>query len=131
MDKPVRTNKLVPASQTIGAVPSEALHPLMHSLLTFGLVHRVEDADDGHHWQLTDAAEQRLDHLTAPLDRSAAVLAYLDHWCARCRQQRLTHLIDGRYLCPDCERLEREPAMQATARPERRWERPLRSHRAL
>jgi hypothetical protein len=131
MEEQVRPSKLVPAAGITDTFPAEAFHPLMHSLLTFGLVRRVEDADGSHHWQLAEAAEKRLDQLSEPLDRSTAKLAYLDHWCASCRQQRLTHLCDGRYLCPDCERTESEhETVETNVKLPHRWERPMRPRRS-
>jgi hypothetical protein len=131
MDEPVRPNKLVPAAGITNVFPAEAFHPLMHSLLSFGLVRRVEETDGSHRWQLVEAAEARLDQLSASLDRSTAKLAYLDHWCARCRQQRLTHLCDGRYLCPDCERIESDrPAGETNVGPPHRWDKPMRPRRS-
>jgi hypothetical protein len=131
MDEPFRTNKLVPVAKPQGdTLASEAFHPLMHSLLTFGLVTRVEGEDGTHHWRLIDAAEKRLDQLSASLNRPRSALAYLDHWCASCREQRLTHLVDGRYLCPDCERLEGDPQVEPTERPPRRGVRVLRPRKS-
>jgi len=86
--------------------PAEALNPLLRGLLGWGLVERVEGEDGTHHWELTSEAQQRLDDLTPERRRAVTRLAYLDHWCARCRQQRLTHLRDGRFVCPDCEQIE-------------------------
>jgi len=88
--------------------PVEAFNPLLRSLLSWGLVERVELEGGPHRWELTDVAQQRLDDLTPERRRAATTLAYLDHWCGSCRQQRLTHLVDGRFICVECQRLEAE-----------------------
>lgn len=85
------------------AYPIEAFNPILRSLISWGLVERVEMENGSHHWELTTAAQKRLDDLTPARKRASATLAYLDHWCSSCRRQRLTHLVDGRYLCPACE----------------------------
>lgn len=93
--------------------PVEAFNPLLRGLLGWGLIERVELEDGTHRWDLTDTAQQRLDELTPERRRAATTLAYLDHSCSRCRQQRLTHLVEGRYICVDCQRIEDEaPAQQ-------------------
>ncbi len=86
--------------------PVEAFNPLLRSLLGWGLIHRVDLEDGAHRWEPSDLAQQRLDDLTPERQRAATTLAYLDHWCSICRQQRLTHLVDGRYVCVECERTE-------------------------
>ena len=86
--------------------PSDAFNPLLRSLLTWGLVERSEDDGGRPRWQLTAAAQERLEALNPRARKAATSLAYLDHWCSRCRQQRLTHLRDGRYLCQECEQME-------------------------
>lgn len=96
-------------------IPVDAFNPLLRSLLSWDLVHREELADGTHRWELTEAAQRQLDALTPARRRAAPSLAYLDHWCARCRQHRLTHLREGRFLCEECERLEAIGG-QATAR---------------
>ncbi|MDA8037652.1 MAG: hypothetical protein M0Z69_00535, partial [Actinomycetota bacterium] len=99
------TDKL-PGPVRKNVIPVDAFNPLLRSLLTWDLVQRVEDEAGASRWELTAAAQQRLEQLNPSARRPATSLAYLDHWCARCRQQRLTHLRDGRYLCEDCERIE-------------------------
>jgi ribosomal protein L37AE/L43A len=94
----------------------EKFNPLLRSLLTWDLVERVETDDGTHRWELTDAAQRQLDQLTPPRQRAVTALAYLDHCCANCRQQHLTHLRDGRYLCEECERLEAVGPAQEPAR---------------
>jgi hypothetical protein len=96
----------LPLAVRRSALPVDVFNPLLRSLLSWDLVHRV-DCDDGtHDWRLTDATQRQLDELTPPRRRDSGSLVYLDHWCARCRQQRLTHLLDGRYLCEECEQIE-------------------------
>ncbi|MHB1987085.1 MAG: hypothetical protein ACYCSF_03745 [Acidimicrobiales bacterium] len=85
-------------------VSVDAFNPLLRSLLSWELVEQREDEDGGHHWVLIEDAQRRLDILMPRPREASAVLAYLDHWCANCRQQRLTHLLDGRYLCEACQR---------------------------
>ncbi len=110
-----------PASaQADGRYAVEKFNPLLRSLLSWHLVDRVEGDDGTHRWELTEAAQEQLDKLTPTRQRAVKALAYLDHWCANCREQRLTHLLDGRYLCEDCERREAagpvpEPAGRARA----------------
>jgi hypothetical protein len=99
-------NTRLPGAVPPGAIPVEAFNPLLRSLLSWELVNRVEDPDGSRRWVLTPEAQERLDALAPRPRRSSASLAYLDHWCARCRQQRLTHLIEGRFLCEECERAE-------------------------
>jgi ribosomal protein L37AE/L43A len=86
--------------------PADAFNPLLRSLLTWGLVERLVDEEGDIRWELTAAAQERLESLNPRARRAARSLAYLDHWCARCRQQRLTHLREGRYLCQECEQIE-------------------------
>ena len=81
-----------------------------------GLVERVEFDDGTHQWELTDAAQHRLDDLTPERRRASATLAYLDHWCSSCRQQRLTHLVDGSYLCVECQQFASKRAASAAHR---------------
>jgi len=88
--------------------PVEAFNPLLRSLLSWGLVERVETEDGSHRWDLTEEARQRLDELTPERRRAAATLEYLDHSCSSCREQRLTHLVDGRFLCVECQALQTE-----------------------
>jgi hypothetical protein len=95
-----------PRAAETQAFPVEAFNPLLRSLLSWGLVERVEFDVGSHHWELTDAAQQRLDQLTPERRRASATLAYLDHWCSSCRQQHLTHLVDGSYLCVECQELQ-------------------------
>jgi ribosomal protein L37AE/L43A len=86
----------------------EAFNPLLRSLLSWGLVRRVQTDDGARQWELTEEAQQRLDELTPERQRATETLAYLDHSCSSCRQQRLTHLVDGHFLCAECQRLEAE-----------------------
>jgi hypothetical protein len=86
----------------------EAFNPLLRSLLTWELVARVDLPDGSHRWELTETTQHRLDALTPVRRRAATSLAYLDHGCASCRQQHLTHLVDGRYLCEACQRGDAE-----------------------
>ena len=88
--------------------PADAFNPLLRSLLSWGLVERRVEDDGGVRWELTGPAQERLESLNPRARKAAKSLAYLDHFCARCRQQRLTHLRDGRYLCAECERVEAE-----------------------
>jgi hypothetical protein len=108
--------------------PVEALNPLLRGLLGWGLVERVEYADGTHHWELSEAAQRRLDDLTPERRRAVTTLAYLDHWCSNCREQRLTHLVDGRYLCVECQQLGQEDHDQQASgrRTEKPWQRRLR-----
>jgi hypothetical protein len=99
----------------------EAFNPLLRSLLGWKLVERVDLDDGSHRWELSEGAQHRLDDLTPARQRAVTTLAYLDHSCNRCRQQRLTHLVDDRYLCVECQRLEdleanAPPAGQPVAR---------------
>lgn len=103
-------------------IPVDAFNPLLRSLLSWHLVSRVELEDGTHRWDLTDAAQERLDYLNPATRKTGKSLAYLDHWCARCRQQRLTHLRDGRFLCVDCEAAE---AGGASPEPEPKKHRPM------
>jgi hypothetical protein len=130
MDEMAHSMKLV--AKAAGNTPRESFRPLMHSLLSFGLVKKIEDADGSHHWELTPEAEERLDEVNASMGRPVATMAYLDHLCATCRQQKLTHLCEGRYLCVECERAQQQGQLPAepNVRVQRRWERPLRSHKA-
>jgi hypothetical protein len=130
MDEIVHSTKLTP--KALGAAPRESFRPLMHSLLSFGLVKRVDDGGGLHHWELTAEAEARLDEVSASVDRPITTLAYLDHLCARCRQQKLTHLLDGRFVCLDCERAEQEQQTQSepSVGVQRRWERSLRPRKS-
>lgn len=116
--EPVDENTRLPHAVQREAVPVEAFNPLLRSLLSWELVERREDGAGGHYWALIDEAQARLEALTPRKRRPAAALAYLDHWCARCRQQRLTHLIDGRYLCEECERAESATGDLTAPRPE-------------
>lgn len=99
-------NIQLPSAVAPGGIPVEAFNPLLRSLLSWDLVRREEQEDGSSRWVLIESAQQRLDSLAGPRRRTAAALAYLDHWCARCRQRHLTHLIDGRYICEECQRLE-------------------------
>ncbi|HKH87741.1 MAG TPA: hypothetical protein VKA05_02920, partial [Acidimicrobiales bacterium] len=94
------------STEADGRYSVEKFNPLLRSLLTWELVERVETDDGTHRWELTDAAQRQLDKLTPTRQRAVKALAYLDHSCAGCRQQRLTHLREGRYVCEECERLE-------------------------
>lgn len=116
--EPVNESTRLPDAVHRKGVPVEAFNPLLRSLLTWGLVERKEDGENGHHWALIADAQARLDELTPRPRRSSAALAYLDHWCARCRQQRLTHLIEGRYLCEDCQRAESSSGSALGSAPE-------------
>jgi hypothetical protein len=112
-NEPIRLPNALPSA----GIPVEAFNPLLRSLLTWELVRRVDDPERGPRWELIDQAQDRLDALVPRPRHSTAALAYLDHWCARCRQQRLTHLRDGRYVCEECEGIESGTA-PAPARPE-------------
>lgn len=103
---PVNENIRLPGPVPPGGIPLEAFNPLLRSLLSWELVRREEDGEGGSRWVLIDDAQERLDALASRPRHSNTSLAYLDHWCSRCREQRLTHLIDGRYLCEECERIE-------------------------
>lgn len=123
-----------PLPKAIGHIdqPVEAFNPLLRSLLTWELVERVELVDGSHEWVLTETSQRRLDALTQVRQRAATSLAYLDHWCAGCRQQRLTHLVEGRYLCDACRSSAPErPAPEAPTTSLRDNHRPslLRRHR--
>lgn len=107
----------LPGAVAPGAIPVETFNPLLRSLLTWGLVERVEEGERRHRWVLTAEVQQRLDALTPPPRRPLSSLAYLDHLCARCREQRLTHLVEGRFLCERCERAESETAGGPEAAP--------------
>ncbi len=97
------SSELMPRAARDQDYPIEAFNPILRSLIGWGLVERLEMEDGGHHWELTAAAQKRLDDLTPARRRASTTLAYLDHWCSSCRRQRLTHLVDGRYLCLACE----------------------------
>lgn len=99
-------NERLPGPVRQGGIPVETFNPLLRSLLTWGLVERREDADGNTSWELIEEVRHRLDALVPPSRTAAASLAYLDHWCARCRQQRLTHLRGERFLCESCEKAE-------------------------
>jgi hypothetical protein len=86
--------------------PADAFNPILRSLLTWDLVERLVDEEGNVRWELTAAAQERLETLNPRARKAGKSLAYLDHWCARCRQQRLTHLREGRFLCPECEQIE-------------------------
>lgn len=116
--EPVEENMRLPEAAARQPVPVDAFNPLLRSLLSWELVERREDGEGGHYWALIDEAQERLEKLTPPPRRATATLAYLDHWCARCRQQKLTHLIDGRFLCEECERAESETGDVTTPRPQ-------------
>ncbi|MGO9198845.1 MAG: hypothetical protein ACLQK4_17180 [Acidimicrobiales bacterium] len=115
--EPVNGGRRVSATSRGGAIPVDAFNPLLRSLISWELVQRVEDADGSHHWVLIEDAQRRLDSLAHGPRQSAAALAYLDHWCASCRQQKLTHLRDGRYLCMECERIEAAPKTTPQPKP--------------
>jgi hypothetical protein len=125
--EPVNENTRLPGAVRPGAIRVEAFNPLLRSLLSWELVERVEDPDGGHRWVLIEDAQRRLDELAPRPRRSSTSLAYLDHWCARCRQQRLTHLIDGRFVCEDCERVESGEVTAPAPQPKR----PQHSHEVL
>ena len=103
--EPTDENKRLPGARPLSGIPVDAFNPLLRSLLAWGLVERRQ-TPEGVSWALIEEAQRRLDSLVPPERRSATSLAYLDHWCARCRQQKLTHLIEGRFLCEECERAE-------------------------
>ncbi|MHB8244874.1 MAG: hypothetical protein ACYDGN_05870 [Acidimicrobiales bacterium] len=103
---PVNEHTRLPGAIAPEGIPVEAFNPLLRSLLSWDLVQRVETEDGTRQWVLKEDAQRRLDALAPRPRHSSASLAYLDHWCARCRQQRLTHLIEGRYLCQECQRAE-------------------------
>lgn len=112
MSTQYRTSSL-PAAKSPGAAIHPGLNPLMHSLLESNLVKRVRTVDGAYRWKLAEAAEHRLDELARSMERPAAALAYLNHRCARCREHGLTHLINDRYLCGDCQWKEDSTAEQA------------------
>ena len=79
----------------------ETFDPLLRDLVVWGLVVKTE-AEAGL-WQLTDAAQRRLDEIaerTRPLPPDQ--LVYLDRLCADCRFRGRTRLCDGVYLCEEC-----------------------------
>lgn len=119
--EPVNANTRLPGAVQRGGIPVEAFNPLLRSLLTWELVERVEDPEspEGHSWVLREDAQRRLDALTPPPREATSSLAYLDHWCARCRQQKLTYLIDGRYLCEECQRAESGDVTTPSPQPKR------------
>jgi len=125
--EPVNENRRLPGAVARGGIPVEAFNPLLRSLLSWDLVTRVQDADGNRSWILIEDAQKRLDSLAPRPRESSASLAYLDHWCARCRQQRLTHLIDGRYVCEECQRAETGGIATPTPQPKR----PHHSHELL
>jgi hypothetical protein len=92
-------------------IPVNAFNPLLRSLISWDLVKRQEDGEGGFRWVLIEDAQRRLEELAPGPPQPAATLAYLDHWCADCRQQRLTHLRGARYLCAECEQLEEAAKM--------------------
>lgn len=96
------SDRRFPGAVAPGRLKVESFNPLLRSLLSFELVHRVADDDGSATWVLTEEAQRRLDELAPGQQLPAASLAYLDHPCARCHTQRLTHLIEGRYLCEPC-----------------------------
>lgn len=107
-DRHEHETRRLPGAIAPGPIPIETFNPLLRSLLTWGLVEHVEGADGCPRWVLIEEVQERLDALTPPPREAPASLAYLDHLCGRCREQRLTHLIDGRFLCERCERTESE-----------------------
>jgi hypothetical protein len=120
--EPINEGTRLPGAVPLhGDIPIEAFNPLLRSLLTWDLVERVEDPESpgGHRWLLREEAQRRLDALAPRPREAASSLAYLDHWCARCREQKLTHLIEGRYLCTDCQRAESGEESASSPQPKR------------
>jgi hypothetical protein len=79
----------------------ETFDPLLRDLVVWGLVAKSEV--EAGRWQLTDAAQRRLDEIvepTRPLPPDQ--LVYLDRLCADCRFRGRTRLCDGVYLCEEC-----------------------------
>jgi ribosomal protein L37AE/L43A len=107
--------------------PVNKFDPLLRDLLYWGLLAQVDDVN-GHHWQLAERAELRLDEITAESNAFAIErMVYLDHRCDICGFRRLTRVRDSRYVCDECGArvgqptpAEREPA-PATKRREHRW----------
>lgn len=126
--EPVDENTRLPEAANHQPVPVDAFNPLLRSLLSWELVERREDENGESYWALIDEAQQRLEMLTPRPRRPTAALAYLDHWCARCRGQKLTHLIDGRFLCEECERAESATGDVSAPRPEPKRARHSHSH---
>ncbi len=104
--EPVSESGRLPDAVPPSTVSVEAFSPLLRSLLSWDLVRREETSEGERQWVLIEDAQKRLDALAGRQQSSSGVLAYLDHWCAGCHQRHLTHLIEGRYLCEDCERIE-------------------------
>jgi hypothetical protein len=116
--EPIDQNPRLPGPLPPAGIPVDAFNPLLRSLLSWGLVERRHDSG-GHRWVLIKEAQERLE-LLAPRPRSSpGALAYLDHWCAQCREQKLTHLRDGRYLCEQCERAESGTLSSPSPEPKR------------
>lgn len=117
--EPVNENSRLPGAVAPSGIPVEAFNPLLRSLLSWGLVQRQDDGEGGFTWVLIEEAQEKLHALAPRPRRSPGALAYLDHWCARCREQKLTHLRDGRYLCERCERAESGTVAAPTPEPKR------------
>ncbi|MGH9303060.1 MAG: hypothetical protein ACRDZ5_01475 [Acidimicrobiales bacterium] len=108
----------IPSDRQSPTSALQAFNPLLRSLVSWDLVSRVTNPDGSYTWELSEAAQRRLEELTPARRRETSSLAYLDHTCASCRSQRLTHLREGRYVCPECEKIETQQASDSPA-PER------------
>jgi len=84
-------------------VPVKTFDALLRDLLYWGLLVRVEDQPEGHHWQLANQADRRLEEIAAESSAFAVEhMVYLDHRCDVCGFRRLTRVRDARYVCDEC-----------------------------
>jgi len=83
-------------------VPVNTFDPILRDLLYWGLLVQV-DEPNGHHWQLAERAERRLDEIAVESSTFAVErMVYLDHRCDVCGFRRLTRVRDSRYVCDEC-----------------------------
>ena len=76
----------------------ERFDPLLRDLVGWGLVER--QAGNAKRWQLTPAAQQRLNELVPSVAVAADI--YLDRVCPDCHERRLTRRHGDSYLCDRC-----------------------------
>jgi hypothetical protein len=72
---------------------------LLRDLITFGLAEPTYDPD--RPWQLTPAAQRRLEALASPTP-PADKLIYFGHRCAGCGEHRATKFRGGTFVCQPC-----------------------------
>jgi ribosomal protein L37AE/L43A len=84
-------------------VPVNTFDAFLRDLLYWNLVVRVDEQPDGHHWQLADQADRRLEEIATESSAVAVEhMVYLDHRCDVCGFRRLTRIRDARYVCDEC-----------------------------